>query len=70
MTINLTQNFEYETDSLKNFERTLKNIFKTVYEKNSNKHSRLFVSKRGEDFNFDDGSRWLNKKGLDPNETS
>jgi hypothetical protein len=62
MSINLTQRFLYETDSLTSFETVLDTMVKLMYEEDPTEYSQMFVTKRSA--SFSDGKRWIGPKGM------
>lgn len=57
MAINLTQAFEYETDSLTSFEKVLDTMVRIMFEEKPSQYAQLFVTQRSD--SFADGRQWV-----------
>ncbi len=60
MSIDLTQHFVYETDSVDSFEKVLDTMVRIMYEEQPSEYAQLFVTKKADAFR--DGKRWLEKE--------
>jgi hypothetical protein len=62
MSINLTQRFLYETDSLGSFETVLDAMVRVMYEEQPSKYSQMFVT-RNQGL-FGDGRKWIGPREM------
>lgn len=62
MSINLTQSFLYETDSLDSFKKVLEAIVKVMYDEKPSKYAQMFVTRMADRFN--DGKKWIGPKEI------
>lgn len=62
MSINLTQRFEYETDSLESFEKVLDTMVRVMYKETPSQYAQLFLSKNSP--SFENGRKWIGTKGM------
>ena len=62
MSINMTQSFLYETDSLDSFEKVLDTMVRVMHKEQPSEYAQLFVTKRADAFS--DGKRWIGPKEM------